>query len=171
MKNIIFVFLCLFSLFSHAGEVGSERIYKSLTEANLYWYESNIAEINDLLLSSKSIEVIPIINTIGEIWQFRDGAIGSEIAPVIAQSFIYHPHVTFLWFNKHSKAFDDWITELPEALLTDYDGSYADRLKAVKKDLLVTLNSYLASSNSDKLESLANKFISKLEATEVKIID
>lgn len=170
MKYILSIFLCLLSLFTYAEEL-KNKTYKSLTEANLDWYESNSSKVGSLLLNGECFEVIPLVNTLGEIWQFRDGAVGGEIAPVIAQSFIHRPHITFLWFDKHPKAFEGWIVELPEALLTDYDGSYADKLKALKEELLVALNSYLSSSNTNKLESLARKFISKLEATDVEVID
>jgi hypothetical protein len=151
--------------------MSSEANYKSLTQANLDWYESNIDNINRLLRAGEPFEVIPVINTLGEIWEFRDGAVGAEIATMIAQSFIYHTHLTFLWFEKHPKAFDGWIDELPEALLTDYDGSESTRLKALKTELLASLNYYLSSSITNRTDALANRFLIKLKTTEIRVVD
>ncbi|WP_428241563.1 hypothetical protein [Gynuella sp.] len=170
MKKILFIYLCFFALFSYAEQANIKK-YKSLTNANLDWYKSNVLDVKNLLLNRKCSEAVPFVNTLGEIWQFRDGAIGTEISPMIAQSFISCPHLTFLWFDKHPKAFDDWVASLPTTLLTDYDGSYTDELSILKKELLVSLKSYLKLNNYENIELLAHDLVNKLETTEVRVVD
>ena len=59
---------------------------KSLTKLNSDWLLENENSIATDLQTLSSREVMPIINALGTTWQFRDGAIGGEVSPYIAQA-------------------------------------------------------------------------------------
>ncbi|MGR6874054.1 hypothetical protein ACU6U9_17485 [Pseudomonas sp. HK3] len=72
-----------------------------LTNQNFDWYSENHKYISELVKSGNKRELVPVITTLGAIWENRDGAIGSEIAEVIAEAMTYQPKMMFSWFNKY----------------------------------------------------------------------
>ena len=159
MKKIFSIItISLLASFSFSSE---------LTELNAAWLHQNEKTIASQLQTSSDIEVMPIINTLGIIWQNRDGAIGSEVSPYIAQALIFKSNNMLAWFNKHPKALESWLQDIPHSLLTNYNGSqeYSAYLATLKKQLTSSMSSYNGSFKSEAGEVLAA--ISKAQVHEI----
>ena len=141
---------------------------RSIIKINFEWYLKNTDQIESVLINGSEFEAVPVVNTLCEIWKYRDGAIGSEVAPGIALAFIHRPHLTFAWFKREPVQFDAWIERLPYALLTDYTGNRSQELSDLKMELLEALEKYLEEKNDDTPK--ARELIAKLEATEISSI-
>ncbi len=103
MKIFSTITISLIASFSFASE---------LTKLNAAWLLQNEKTISNQLQASSDIEVMPIINTLGIIWQNREGAIGSEVSPYIAQALIYKSDNMLAWFNKHPKSLETWLQNI-----------------------------------------------------------
>ncbi|EGQ8019947.1 hypothetical protein KIN38_22030 [Vibrio sp. B511a] len=67
LKNIL---ILIFLMFSSSVIASTPR-----TELNLLWMKNNYFLIQEHLESDESKIVVPTINTLGEIWVHRDGAV------------------------------------------------------------------------------------------------
>lgn len=141
---------------------------ENIISTNFEWYLKNTEQIESVLKNGSEFEAVPVVNTLCEIWKYRDGAIGSEVAPSIALAFIHRPHLTFAWFQREPVQFDAWIEGLPYALLTDYTGKRSQELFNLKMELLKALEKYLNEKNGDTRK--ARELLAKLEATEIRSI-
>ncbi len=141
-----------------------------LIEANFEWLLNNYHEIANALQSGTTEEVVPLINTLGNIWRFKDGAIGIEVSDLIALSLIHHTKLTLSWFQKHPKAYSSWLNEMPHVLFTDYVGGKVDELYKIKENLLISLSSYEFSHTEVKLEVLADEMVNVIKPIEVREI-
>jgi len=143
-----------------------------LATQNYEWYLKHYKYVNSVLESDNAKEVIPIINTLGTIWKFRDGAIGSEISGAIAKAMIHHPKYMFGWFISHPVQLDKWIERIPYDLLTNYASvGHSAKLKTIKKNMERSLPDYIQSENNSKLKNAAIKVLSRVKSTEVREID
>ena len=61
---------------------------ETYTELNFKWYQKNYDHVMAVISETDSTELMPVINTIGAIWEFHDGAIRAEISPAIAAALI-----------------------------------------------------------------------------------
>lgn len=158
MKIFTIVIISLLASFSFASE---------LTKLNAAWLHQNEKAITSQLQTSSDIEVMPIINTLGIIWQNRDGAIGSEVSPYIAQALIFKSNYMLAWFNKHPKSLEAWLHDIEPNLLTNYNGSpdYSYFLAKIKNQLTSAMSSYNGSFKSEAGKVLAA--ISKAQVREI----
>lgn len=153
----------LLSLFLCSTAMG-----ENLTKLNAEWLLKNESRLESDLGQLSDIEAMPIINTLGLIWQYRDGALGGEVSPYIAQALIHKPDLMLAWFQKFPNDFSTWLEELPYALLTNYNGSeaYAHYLNQIKTDLEKSMFKYEGENRI-----LAKKVFDLISKTEVREID
>ena len=162
MKKLFGLCLLLLSVVVYA------EMSANLTVSNFNWHQANSDYIENSLKEGRSDSLLPVINMLGTIWQYRDGAIGSQVTPSIAMAIIYQPEEMFTWFEKHPQAYVDWLSELPSNLLTDYEGNRTIELSKLKDTLVNSLRAYEPTPN---LLGLTNRLITKLEKTEIRVID
>jgi len=143
----------------------------ALVEANFEWLVNNYHEITNVLKTGTTEEAVPLINTLGNIWRFKDGAIGIEVSDLIALSLIHHTKLTLSWFQKHPKAYSSWLNEMPNVLFTDYAGGKVDELYKTKESLLIILSNYQFSNIEVKLEALADEMTNVIKPIEVREIE
>ncbi len=139
-----------------------------LVKENFEWYQSNLEYIEGKITHVDDETLLPIINILGLIWQYRDGVIGAEVAPTIALALIYQPDEMLSWFKMHPIQFNEWLANLPSVLLTDYDGSYEDDIQQLKFQLIKSLEEYHSHSHS---QEMVEKLIYNLKNTEVRVVD
>jgi hypothetical protein len=159
MNRALFLILSIFSFHAVSGE---------LTKMNGDWLLANESKIEMMLKSQDDIEVMPIINTLGSIWINRDGALGSEVSPYIAQSLIHKPTNMLAWFGAHPDSLDAWLKNLESNLLTNYNGSaeYTDFLNNLKSGLVLSMAKY-----EGKDKQMATDIGRIVAATEIREID
>jgi hypothetical protein len=88
-----------------------------LMNQNFDWYSDNHKYISELVKFGNKRERVPVITTLGTIWKNRDGAIGSEIAEIIAEAMIYQPKMMFSWFNKYPEQLEKYNKRMPRTFL------------------------------------------------------
>lgn len=142
----------------------------NLTQLNYEWYHSNWEKIGDLTVNGSDNDLVPIVNTIGLMWKYRDGAVSSAIAPAISRLFIYHPRITFIWFLKHPDEFKSLVGELPGDLFVGEPDQEGDLLLR-KEELLKSLASYSKIEKNLKLKNMADLIYTTITETEIRIID
>lgn len=153
-KTLLLVILCFLVKTALAGT--------QLTNQNFGWYSENHKYISELVKSGNKRELVPVITTIGTIWKNRDGAIGSEIAEVIAEAMAYQPKMMFSWFNKYPEQLEKYNKTMSSNLFTNYSESteFAPRLNKLKSLMEKNLFEFI---NSEKDVELVVGAISVLE--------
>ena len=142
-------------------------------EHNLDWYVDNHKSIHKQLRNGSDDEVAPIIEVILDLWKHRDGAIGSEISPAMAEALIHHPELTFSWFAENKGDFDEWVRRIPYDLLTNYSSS-----EKIYKEIILTRERLIDamktfSRETDNVEHMvmAVQLQNKLEENPVREIE
>lgn len=122
---------------------GTAAVADELAEVNGEWLHRHEAEIVDLLQDDET-SVVPVINLLGNTWAVRDGALGSEVSPYIAEALVYRTDSMLAWFAAHRSALDAWLASVPDSLFTNYSGraAYAEYLADLKARLLASLEGY-----------------------------
>ena len=158
MKIFLATVVSLFTSMSFASE---------LVTLNAKWLHQNESIIAQNLQTRTDVAAMPIINTLGEIWQNRDGALGSEVSPQIANALIYKANNMLAWFQKHPEALKSWAQEIPYSLLTNYSGEpeYSAYLKQLKAQLTSSMSSYNGLFNAEASYILS--IISKAQVREI----
>lgn len=162
MKKIIFLLLALYSLFTQAASLKNE--------INLSWMANNFQQIEKTLSSRESYELIPVINTLSEIWYRRDGAITGEVSTPIILALIFHPELMLPMLADRPDSFDRWLSQFNGIVFTDYSGDSFDELKLLHKQLTESMSNF-AKSCDPHLTPYANKILQQLKITEVRVVD
>lgn len=159
MNRNFALIICVFSIYTHANE---------LAELNSSWLSSNEKEISEILQKNSAIDSMPIINLLGTTWSVRDGALGSEVSPYIAEAIIYQTNSMLAWFGSNPAEFESWLSSIPVSLLTNYSGSeeYSSYLSGLKNRLVSTLSQY-----DGKNVILAKRVLAVVSETPVRVID
>ena len=163
--TLLLIFVLAASNFSLAGT--------QLTNQNFDWYSENREYIRDLIKSGNVRELVPVINTIGTIWKYRDGAIGSEVSEGVAEAMIYQPKLIFTWFNKHPEQLIQWNKRMQPDLFTDYAGSQAivKRMNSIKDLLNSELFKFISTEKDRKLVAAAITVLDSLRTISVREIN
>ena len=164
MKNLLLILII-----AVPGIIYAKNI--DLIELNYEWYIHNYKYIEKTLIDGKDKKVVPIVNTLGQIWIKRDGAIGAEVSPYIAKALIFQTKTMLIWFSANSKGFSEWVSNIEANLLTDYSGVRLAEIKKLRSDLLSSLNKYITNETDNELGRMAKIILTKLESSEVREID
>ncbi|WP_282249070.1 hypothetical protein [Vibrio campbellii] len=105
-----------------------------------------------------------------EIWKRRDGAISGEVSPLLLVALKVEPQNTLLLLSESPESFDKWLNELEGMVFTDHTGNETNRLEKLRVDVLVSMKSY-SRKQPDKLKSMADALIERLEVINVSVID
>lgn len=142
----------------------------AMSRINLDWYESNYIEVDEILEAEDSVLTIPTINTIGNIYKYRDGFVRSMITPSIIKAFFYHPRLMTAWFAKRQnhEDFDAFINELQQAPFTNFmmkDEAWME-VVGYRLKLIELLPSYIANEDNADLKDVAVQLLEKLTSIE-----
>ena len=159
MKKILFLSYLAILTVSNTSIAGSSS----------EWYFENYEKIEDALSGDSNFLVIPIVTTLGDIWRHKDGAIGAEVAPMIAKALINKPKEMLSWFSHNPKELESFINELPNALLTEYSGkeSGMKELIELKQELELSMKLFVG---HPKNKDIAKKILNKVKSSEIRTI-
>jgi len=146
---------------------------ESLTAVNFQWYLDNHQQIVETIQGGQSAEVIPIVNTLGSIWQHKDGAVWVEVAPAIAQALMHQNELMLTWFIAHPKAWQEWQSNMTNALFTNWDGSdqQTQQLEALRQTMLDKLAKLTKSPTSEQQSAMNQTLHALISASSVRVID
>lgn len=150
--------------------VTTATTHASLVETNISWHQQHQTYIEETLKTTDCNAVIPIINTLGLLWQERDGAVSFEVAPTIAIALTHHPQAMLQWFQKHPDQYTQWLEEIPNTLLTDFQGDQ-QKINQLKQNLIKALYQYTQEPIPTELNALADKMKKQLEKHEIQTIN
>lgn len=144
-----------------------------LTQQNFNWYSENRQYVSELVKSGNKRELVPVITTLGTIWKNRDGAIGSEIAEIIAESMAYQPRLMFTWFSKYPEQLEKYNKRMPYDLFTNYSGSteFASRLNNLRALMQKNLFEFISSEKDTELVTAAISVLDVVRNISVMEID
>ncbi|CAM4122955.1 PH domain-containing protein [Vibrio vulnificus] len=148
------------------------QLYAKNPEVSLLhnWMIENYESIESNLDERDVSEIVPTIFSLVEIWKRRDGAISGEVSPLLLIALKVEPQKTLLLLSENPESFNKWLNELEGMVFTDHTGNDSDRLEQLRVDVLATMKSY-SGKQSDKLESMADALIERLDAIRVRTID
>ena len=152
-----------------AADVCAQSI--SVHEDRLNWYSSNHDEIQTALTQENELVATPLVHLVCAMWEAREGAGGSEVAPAIARAMIYHPDLTLRWFREYREVFEAWIDRLPFDLLTDYSGEMSSELESLRSALVGSPSDFALQSEDESLAETAISVARKAEDNRVRQID
>ncbi len=144
-----------------------------LTNQNFDWYSESYTYISELVKSGNKRELVPVITTLGTIWKNRDGAIGSEIAEIIAEAMTYQPKMMFSWFNKYPVQLEKYNKRMPSNLFTNYSESteFAPRLNKLKSIMEKNLFKFISNEKDTELVAAAISVLEVVRNSSIREID
>ncbi len=147
-------------------------IYAKNQEVNLLhnWMIENYQSIESNLEKKEASEMVPTLFSLVEIWKRRDGAISGEVSPLLLVALKVEPQNTLLLLSESPESFDKWLNELEGMVFTDHRGDASNQLEKLRVDVLATMKSY-SRKQPDKLKSMADVLIERLEVIRVRVID
>ncbi|QFU06880.1 hypothetical protein FIU82_17945 (plasmid) [Pseudoalteromonas sp. THAF3] len=162
MSKIIFLVFSIFSLSAHATSLKNEN--------NLSWLLNNYDKVEETVSRDKSYELIPVTNTLVEIWYHRDGATTAEVSIPIIMALIHHPDIMLPMLADNPDSFDRWLSQFNGIVFMDFSGESFDELTSLKVQLAESMSSF--SQRSDhQLKPFVNKLLKQLEVTEVRTVN
>ncbi len=163
LKKFAYLILLLFSTSMMASD--------PRTELNLDWMKSNYSLIQKNLIKDSSSLVIPTVNTLGEIWLQRDGAVSGEVSPLLLVSLTHHTHITLVVLSSEPNSFFKWLDELQGIVFTDFNGGEVEQLSQTKDDLVRALDLYMSSNPQEKLVPYGESLLQRLEEISIRTVD
>lgn len=144
-----------------------------LTRQNFNWYSENHEYISELVKSGNQRELVPVITTLGTIWKSRDGAIGSEVAEIIAEAMAYQPKLMFSWFIRYPEQLEKYNKRMPYDLFTNYSDStdFAPRLYKLKTLMEKNLFQFISNEKDTELIAAAISVLDVVRKATVIEID
>lgn len=139
-------------------------------EINLAWFHENHEYISIAIDSGEFTPLVPIVNTIGEIWKKRDGGISGEVSPVIAKLLVKEPELMLSVFEANPEHFSRWLNELQSPLFTDFTGNEYESLVTLHHDLLGMMLKYSKDGNP-RLVPFSRRLVEKLKVIDVRVVD
>ncbi|MDO6544000.1 hypothetical protein [Photobacterium sanguinicancri] len=136
----------------------------------LDWMMVNHSEIELILGKKETVSVIPIINTLVDIWSKRDGGISGEVSPLIVNALTTNTEYTLSMMSDYPDSFQDWLEELDGIVFTDLTGLESEHLNQEKDNLVQALKNYTKNGNSD-LGVFAQRLIKRLESISIQVVD
>jgi len=108
----------------------------SKNRINLDWLHENYSDI-EILVQKKgeNSSLIPVLNTLGEIWYKRDGGSTGEISPLLAKALITNPDLMLSVLADYPESFSQWLSQLQGILFTDFTGTQFNELKKLHSRL------------------------------------
>lgn len=144
-----------------------------LTNQNFDWYSEHHKYISELVKSGNKRELVPVITTLGTIWKNRDGAIGSEIAEIVAEAMTYQPKMMFSWFNKYPEELEAYNKRMSSNLFTNYSESteFAPRLNRLKSIMEKNLFKFISNEKDSELVAAAISVLEIVRNSSIREID
>ena len=145
----------------------------NLTEMNFQWLMKNQTKVEKILSSDNPSDAIPVINTLGTLWKYKDGAIWVEVAPSIATALMFHNQSMLTWFSKHPQAWQEWLSDFPTALFTNWSGNSSEtkQLEALREQMLSHFKQYSQSGTDPGLVEMNRALYRRLLESEIREID
>lgn len=141
------------------------------TEINLQWMKNNYSIIQQKLRHDDSILVVPTINTLGEIWLHRDGAVSGEVSSLLLVALTHHTHISLAVLSSEPDSFLKWLNELQGIVFTDFNGGDVEQLSQTKEDVVRALNSYMNSNPQVMLVPYGKSLLERLEEITIRSVD
>ncbi|MGY0614863.1 hypothetical protein [Vibrio sp. FJH11] len=141
------------------------------TEINLQWMKSNYSIIQQKLRHDDSILVVPTINTLGEIWIHRDGAVSGEVSSLLLVALTHHTHISLAVLSSEPDSFLKWLNELQGIVFTDFNGGEVEQLSQTKEDVVRALSSYMNSNPQVMLAPYGKSLLERLEEITIRSVD
>ncbi|CAE6903702.1 hypothetical protein ACOMICROBIO_LMKGKHOH_02243 [Vibrio sp. B1FIG11] len=163
LKNIV---ILIFLMFSSSVIASTPR-----TELNLLWMKNNYFVIQEHLESDESKIVVPTINTLGEIWVHRDGAVSGEVSLLLLVALTHHTYITLAVLSSEPDSFSKWLNELQGIVFTDFNGGEVEQLSHAKEDLVRALSLYMNSNPQVALAPYGESLLERLEGISIRSVD
>ena len=146
---------------------------KDFQEQRLDWFNKNQINLIQTIRSAKSTDLIPVMEMLGQLWLRRDGALGVEVAPFIAEILIKSPEIGFVWFIDHPKAFESYILRSQQTLFTDYrlEATTQIEMEYLRQRLALKSMEFSRNTDSKELAAMSKKLYEHIHRLKVRVID
>ena len=163
VRVLAFLIICL------SGYTQAEDIQKLRMEWLSQKQDSLVAEIR----VAKKVELLPMMETLGQLWLRRDGALATEVAPYIAEIIIREPALAFSWFSEHPTEFNEFVTQSQYSIFTDYaiDAEIQIEMEYLRQRLVLASAEFGSSNQGELLIKMAEKLSKKVQAIKVRVVD
>lgn len=144
-----------------------------IQQIRIDWFEANQETLIKMIRDSESTELVPIMETLGSLWLRRDGALGVEVAPYIAETMIQAPLLAFSWFSDHAEDYEVFVSQSQQVLFTDFsnEAEAQNEMEYLRKRLAIKSAEFASSNNPDNLLNMASKLSSHLQKLKVQVVD
>lgn len=140
------------------------------TILNHKWMNDNYQSIESTLNNGEEVSVIPVINTLVEIWLNRDGAVSGEVSPLIVLALINNAEPTLILLSENPDSFNRWLNELDGMVFTDHTGTEFEKLNNLKYQAIESMRAYSKYGRAE-LVLFAHQLIEQLESISVQTVD
>lgn len=163
VKNLFFITL----LFLASSAFAASK--NEIVNVNLEWFAKNNAYI-EIALQDNERQAVPVVNTLGQIWLHKDGAVASEVAPFIAKALMLQPTLMLSWFQTYPNTLVEFNEGMQYHLYTDYTGTKQQKIEDFKKVFESSLQSFQSKEKSE-LTAIANRILQASQKLQVRVVD
>ena len=113
------------------------------------------------------------METLGSLWLRRDGALGLEVAPYIAEVMIQAPLLAFSWFSEHPEDYEAFVSQSQQVLFTDYsiEAEAQIEMEDLRQRLALRSAEFTSTNNPKILLNMASKLSKHVQNLKVKVVD
>ncbi|MGR5150172.1 hypothetical protein ACQKP8_26950 [Photobacterium alginatilyticum] len=136
---------------------------------NHSWMNDNYQSIESILKHGEELSVIPVLNTLIDIWLNRDGGVSGEVTPLIVIALINNAEPTLILLSEHPDSFERWLNELDGMVFTDHAGTESEKLNKIKYHVLESMEAY-SKNGRQELTIYAEQLIERIEHISVRTV-
>jgi len=130
---------------------------------NLDWLHENYSDIDALVQKKgENSSLIPVLNTLGEIWYKRNGGTTGEISPLLAKALITNPDLMLSILADYPESFSRWLSRLQGTLFTDFTGTQFNDLEKLHARLYKAMKEYTKTGH-ENLIPFAYRLVEQLK--------
>ncbi len=143
----------------------------SKNSINLDWLHENYNDIEVLVQKKeKNSSLIPVLNTLGDIWYKRYGGTTGEVSPLLAKALITNPDLMLSVLADYPESFSRWLSQLQGTLFTDFTGTQFNELKKLHSRLYKAMQEYTKTGH-ENLIPFARRLAEKLKTIKIRTVD
>ena len=159
-------FICCISILLSLGcDVSAAK-----NDTNLIWFDQYLPRITETVTGEITFELIPILNTLTEIWLKRDGGTTAEVSLPIMSALIKHPKLMLPMLTEDSKSFERWLKQFNGIVFTDFSGDRKDQLERMHSELEKSMIECLTRCDKE-LIPFAEQIVEQLKNTMITVVD
>lgn len=135
------------------------------------WLESHRSKVIESFKSGDKKKSLYALAMLKEAWVNRDGAVWLELSEFFAIILKYKPSMLLTVFEDDDDLLDSWLDRIEGQLFTDFLGGEVEHLKALKVEIVTSLESEIERCENSKNLAVLTKVLERVKQAQISAVD